>query len=186
MPDHDRIGEQVPNLYEYLQVSPRAEDGVIQAAYRALARHYHPDVSNSGNASRLMREINAAYHVLGDPTRRARYDAHRARLTRRVYQRRAVEPIDRESSRKVPAPRPSTPPRRPVGPTATTIMAIAVFASVLLSALALAIVLIGVTLDDRPPTPMFDRSAQVDVQGASMWAPPFERRLDGGPRTMNP
>ena len=85
-----RAAARQPNLYEYLQVSPRADGVVIQAAYRALARHYHPDVSASANAQRIMREINAAYHVLNDPARRARYDAFRERYHRPPV-RRSVE-----------------------------------------------------------------------------------------------
>jgi len=32
----------MPDYYEVLQVSPRAEADVIRAAYRTLARKYHP------------------------------------------------------------------------------------------------------------------------------------------------
>jgi len=35
--------DEAPDLYEILQVSPRASDGVIHAAYRVLARNSHPD-----------------------------------------------------------------------------------------------------------------------------------------------
>src|SRR5438876_7796533 len=66
------------NLYEVLQVSAKASPEVIQAAYRVLARSYHPDVNASPNAARMMRQLNAAYKVLSDPERRARYDAQRA------------------------------------------------------------------------------------------------------------
>src|SRR5688572_25669057 len=63
------------DLYELLQVSPRASEGVIQAAYRVLARAYHPDVNDGPDTVRVMRRLNAAYAVLSDPKRRARYDA---------------------------------------------------------------------------------------------------------------
>ena len=68
-----------PSLYDLLQVSPRADPQVIQAAYRVLARNYHPDVSSDPEAVRLIRELNAAYEVLSDPARRAVYDAQCAR-----------------------------------------------------------------------------------------------------------
>src|SRR6266581_2011051 len=61
-------------LYEVLQVDRRAEPEVIEAAYRRLARKYHPDVSNSADAEQRMKEINAAYEVVRDPRRRAAYD----------------------------------------------------------------------------------------------------------------
>lgn len=71
-----RQQEMLPgDLYELLQVSPRASLAVIQAAYRVLARTYHPDVSASPETARMMRCLNAAYDVLSDPKRRARYDA---------------------------------------------------------------------------------------------------------------
>jgi len=64
----------MPDLYEVLQVSPRAEPEVIRAAYRTLARKYHPDMG--GSAARMI-ALNDAWDVLGDPARRAEYDATR-------------------------------------------------------------------------------------------------------------
>jgi curved DNA-binding protein CbpA len=63
------------DFYEVLQVHPRAEAEVIRAAYRTLARKYHPD--HGGDARRMI-AINDAWDVLGDPDRRAAYDASRA------------------------------------------------------------------------------------------------------------
>jgi curved DNA-binding protein CbpA len=59
--------------YRILQVRPDAEDTVIAAAYRALARRYHPDVIGD-RAVRSMTEINAAWEILRDPARRREYD----------------------------------------------------------------------------------------------------------------
>ena len=67
----------MPDYYEVLQVSPRAEPEVVRAAYRSLARKYHPD---HGGAGERMIAINDAWDVLGDPVRRAAYDATRADL----------------------------------------------------------------------------------------------------------
>jgi curved DNA-binding protein CbpA len=64
----------MPDFYEVLQVSPRAEPEVIRAAYRTLARKYHPD--HGGDARRMI-DLNDAWDVLGDPNRRAAYDASR-------------------------------------------------------------------------------------------------------------
>ncbi len=69
-----------PNLYEILEVSPGASAAVIYAAYRALARQYHPDVRDTAKAAQLMADLNAAHWVLSDPKRRADYDAERARF----------------------------------------------------------------------------------------------------------
>jgi curved DNA-binding protein CbpA len=63
--------------YRILQVRPDAEDAVIAAAYRALARRYHPDIVGD-RSGRSMAEINAAWEILRDPARRREYD-HGAR-----------------------------------------------------------------------------------------------------------
>jgi curved DNA-binding protein CbpA len=67
-----------PDLYAVLQVDPRAEPEIIEAAYRRLARKWHPDANPDPAAGARMRELNAAYAVLGDPARRRAYDAVRA------------------------------------------------------------------------------------------------------------
>jgi len=60
--------------YEVLQVHPRADPEVIRAAFRTLARKYHPDF---GGDQRQMMALNDAWNVLGDRARRAAYDASR-------------------------------------------------------------------------------------------------------------
>jgi len=67
------------DYYQILQVDADAEPEVIEAAYRRLARKYHPDVSRSPEAARRMKEINTAFEVLGDPGKRSDYDRRRAR-----------------------------------------------------------------------------------------------------------
>lgn len=63
--------------YRILQVVPEAEDEVIAAAYRRLARKYHPDVAPGSEAASRMAAINAAWELIGDPTRRAAFDRRR-------------------------------------------------------------------------------------------------------------
>ena len=65
------------DCYGILQVHPKAEKEVIDAAYRRLASKYHPDVSQVSDASERMKQINTAYEVLSDPVKRAAYDAAR-------------------------------------------------------------------------------------------------------------
>jgi hypothetical protein len=60
--------------YDNLKVSRSAPPDVIRAAYKALCQRYHPDRNRSPDAPRIMRLVNEAYAVLGDPPRRAAYD----------------------------------------------------------------------------------------------------------------
>ena len=67
--------------YKTLQVDPEAEDEVIQAAYRRLARKYHPDLAPGAEAAARMAAINAAWELIGDPAARATFDRERAART---------------------------------------------------------------------------------------------------------
>jgi len=60
------------DYYKILGVPKTADEKTIKAAYRRLARKYHPDV-NKGSAERF-KEINEAHTVLSDPEKRKRYD----------------------------------------------------------------------------------------------------------------
>lgn len=64
------------DLYEILGVSKSSSADEIKKAYRNLAFKYHPD-RNAGdkNAEEKFKQINEAYSVLGDETRRRQYDA---------------------------------------------------------------------------------------------------------------
>src|SRR3954447_6794407 len=65
------------NPYKILQVDPEAEDEVITAAYRRLARKYHPDLAATTDAPARMAAINAAWELIGDPAKRLIYDRMR-------------------------------------------------------------------------------------------------------------
>jgi curved DNA-binding protein CbpA len=83
------------DLYGALQVAPNADLEAIHAAYRRLARLYHPDLNPRPEAAEQMRAINAAYRVLSDPRQRAAYDA-----------RRFLRPLPTVGVRPAAAPRP--------------------------------------------------------------------------------
>jgi curved DNA-binding protein CbpA len=66
------------DAYRVLQVDPQAEDEVIRAAYRRLARKYHPDVPGGpADAAARMAAINAAWALVATPAARAAYDRSR-------------------------------------------------------------------------------------------------------------
>ena len=60
------------DYYAILQVHPEAEDEVVQAAFRRLARMYHPDTGNG--STQQMQDINEAYAILSDSRKRSNYD----------------------------------------------------------------------------------------------------------------
>ena len=63
------------DLYAILEVPKDASQADIKKAYRKLVHQYHPD-SHPGDkeAEEKFKKINAAYSVLNDPEKRARYD----------------------------------------------------------------------------------------------------------------
>lgn len=72
----DRASTGHPRLTHYaiLGVSPDADARSISAAYRGLARRFHPDRNGSASARELMLIINQSYEALKHPERRAAYD----------------------------------------------------------------------------------------------------------------
>jgi hypothetical protein len=82
--ERPRTRREVPNLprhpvtpqntlYDVLEVSVRASQETIKAAYRSLALRNHPD---KGGSSSRMQDIINAYLVLSDVDNRSRYDRH--------------------------------------------------------------------------------------------------------------
>ena len=62
------------SLYATLEVSENASPEEIKKAYRRLARKYHPDVNKEKDAEEKFKEINAAYEILSDASKKAQYD----------------------------------------------------------------------------------------------------------------
>ena len=63
------------DYYRVLGVSRDASDDAIKKAYRKLVFQHHPDRNpDSTHAEPKIREINAAYEVVGDPEKRRSYD----------------------------------------------------------------------------------------------------------------
>lgn len=62
------------DYYEILGVPRTASPDDLKAAFRRLARQYHPDVNKSPDAEEKFKELNEAYAVLSDDQKRAAYD----------------------------------------------------------------------------------------------------------------
>jgi DnaJ-class molecular chaperone len=65
------------DYYSILGVPRNADQKDIKAAYRKLARKYHPDVNpNDKSAEGKFKEVSQAHDVLGDPEKRKLYDQY--------------------------------------------------------------------------------------------------------------
>ena len=62
------------DYYSILGVSPTAHASDIKRAYRRLVQQLHPDINPDPQAAELIKVVNEAYDVLGDPIKRCAYD----------------------------------------------------------------------------------------------------------------
>jgi hypothetical protein len=72
----DSIRPDALDYYEVMQLSPHADQDTIVRMYRILAARYHPDNKETGNSEVFLR-VSEAHAMLGDPEKRAVYDALR-------------------------------------------------------------------------------------------------------------
>jgi curved DNA-binding protein len=69
------MGLQYKDYYKSLGVPRGASEADLKKAFRKLAREHHPDVAkDKKKAEEKFKEINEAYEVLSDPTKRKKYD----------------------------------------------------------------------------------------------------------------
>jgi molecular chaperone DnaJ len=61
--------------YAIMEVSEQANYREIRAAFRRLAKKYHPDLNSSLHAEETIKKINAAFEVLSDKEKRREYDS---------------------------------------------------------------------------------------------------------------
>lgn len=71
--------KNLPDYYEILQCSPRADGETIERVFRHLANRYHPDNKDSGDSNKFS-ELVEAHDILADPVQRAAYDVSYDRL----------------------------------------------------------------------------------------------------------
>lgn len=65
------------DFYEILDISKDSTQEDIKRAYRDLAKKYHPDLNpNDTEAEHKFKEVSAAYEILSDQDKRARYDRY--------------------------------------------------------------------------------------------------------------
>lgn len=108
------------DYYEILGVTRSASADEIKAAYRRLARRYHPDTSRDPGAEDRFKEITLAYQVLRDIDQRVRYDLEAMERELEATERELSADDDADTANGAvrlsdtlpPAPVPeSTPPR---------------------------------------------------------------------------
>jgi DnaJ-class molecular chaperone len=75
------------DYYETLEVTAKSSSQEIKEAYRRLAFQYHPDRNPGPAALEKMKEINEAYAVLSDETKRRTYDRLQAQYGPLGYDR---------------------------------------------------------------------------------------------------
>ncbi len=62
------------DYYKILELEKNASELQVKKAYRKLALRWHPDVNKGSNASQHFRDINEAYRILANPSKRKHYD----------------------------------------------------------------------------------------------------------------
>ncbi|MBQ8885104.1 MAG: molecular chaperone DnaJ [Clostridia bacterium] len=69
------MADSKKNYYEILGVDKKASADEIKAAYRKLAKQYHPDLHpGDEKAAEKFKEVNEAHETLSDDQKRAAYD----------------------------------------------------------------------------------------------------------------
>ena len=93
--------------YQLLGVSFNASEDEIRRAYRRMAMQWHPDRNDDPAAEEMMKKINGAWEILGDPESKAEYDRDYFRLRsilaearRREVEEERLEKERREEERR--------------------------------------------------------------------------------------
>lgn len=88
--------------YDNLKVSKDAPIEVIQAAYRSLAKKYHPDINKDNpDAARIMQIINSSYEILSNPQKRKEHDSW---IIKETWRERAEATLKQNAPTPTPTP----------------------------------------------------------------------------------
>ncbi len=93
------------NYYHILELGEFADGEAIKAAYRKLARQYHPDVNPSDAAGEKFKLLNEAYDVLGDPDKKVLYDQ-----SLKIVQKKVTKPAEAKTTAGASGKKASPPP----------------------------------------------------------------------------
>ena len=111
------------DYYSILGVPRNAPDKDIKAAYRKLARKYHPDVNPGDKAAEArFKQINEAFEVLSDADKRKKYDQYGSDFDNAEAYARAQQQARQQYGgygRRRAAARPSPPMRPAIWATST-------------------------------------------------------------------
>ena len=80
---------EIPDYYEFLQISSTADSDTIHRVFRFLAARLHPDNPDTGDTEKFFL-LKQAYEVLSNPERRAEYDA--------AYKKEVPQPVPLSTS----------------------------------------------------------------------------------------
>jgi hypothetical protein len=105
------------DYYSILGVSPTAHAGDIKRAYRKLVQQLHPDINPDPQAAELIKAVNEAYDVLGDPVKRSTFDNALRNPFSTLVEEETPPHRDRAYRRRA-----AYPPRQKQGPTQRDMM----------------------------------------------------------------
>ncbi|ELT97077.1 hypothetical protein CAPTEDRAFT_29520, partial [Capitella teleta] len=60
--------------YDVLKIPMKATQAQVKSAYFVLSKKYHPDMDSSPEAKSIFADIQVAYEVLGNSSKRRQYD----------------------------------------------------------------------------------------------------------------
>jgi DnaJ-domain-containing protein 1 len=168
--------------FTILQISPDAEDEVIDASYRSLARKYHPDSSTIDDSSERMKEINWAYSILKDPKKRREW-SQRSRPAAVNQQRQQTRSYSSSPQSTSSSPRSTTRARTSTRPsTQTTYQPTSLpngsnFGKILLGVVGIVVVILIFSSRSTSPASSSYSSGSTSPAGYSQLPTPTPRRV---------